>query len=233
MPLTTASNILTITTALGEAYTDLQSTIDTGSASSALSKLIDARQEIDTEQAESDFDEGTTWMSAVRDNEASLQNIINNALDGAVNACNTYYVSAQGISFKSYWHGRSATYLVAFTTAFRNLWRLVRDEELCVLVSSKTKSAGVWQATSSVNTLGRETTLDLRAGSTIGAADITVTLTLVRGDGTVDVIVMTVPAGAVEDTYYPINGTEQYVTVTDISCTGGTNADVVEVWVRP
>lgn len=233
MSLTTASNVLTITTALGDAYTDLISTIDTGNSASALSKLVDARQEIDTEQAEPDFDEATTWMSAVRDNETSLQNVINNALDGSVNACNTYYVSAYGSSFKSYWHGRSSTYLVAFTTAFRNLWRLVRDEELCVLVSSKTKSAGVWQATSSVNTLQRETTLDLRAGSTIGVADITVTLTLVRGDGTVDVIVMTIPAAAPEDTYYPINGSEQYVTVTDISCTGGTNADLVEVWVRP
>lgn len=233
MSLTTASNILTITTALGEAYTGLKSTIDTGNASSALSKLIDARQEIDTEQAESDFDDATTWMTAVRDNEAHLENIINNSLDGAINACNAYYVSSQGSSFKSYWHGRSSTYLVSFTTAFRNLWRLVRNEELCVLVSSKTKSSGVWQATSSVNTLQREATLDLRAGSTIGAADITVTLTLVRGDGTVDVIVMTIPTGAVEDTYYPINGAEQYVTVTDISCTGGTNADVVEVWVRP
>lgn len=233
MSLTTAANVLSITTALGEAYTDLQSTIDTGSPSSALSKLIAARQEIDTQQAEPDFDEATTWMSDVRNNEISLENTINNALDEAVNACNTYYVSAQSSSFKSYWHGRSSTYLVAFTTAFRALWRLVRDEELCVLVSSKTKSAGVWQATSSVNTLGRETTLDLRAGSTIGGADITVTLTLVRGDGTVDVIVMTIPSGAAEDTYYPINGTEQYLTVTDISCTGGTNADIVEVWVRP
>ena len=233
MSLTTASNVLTITTALGAAYTDLQSTIDTGDASSALSKLISARQEIDTQQAEPDFDEATTWMSDVRNNEVSLSTTINDALDEAINACNTYYMSAQDSSFKAYWHGRSSTYLVSFTTAFRNLWRLVRDEELCVLVSSKTKSAGVWQATSSVNTLQRETTLDLRAGSTIGVADITVTLTLVRGDGTVDVIVMTIPAAAAEDAYYPINGSEQYVTVTDISCTGGTNADVVEVWVRP
>lgn len=233
MSLTTASNILTIPTAFGDAYTDMQSRIDTVMASSALSKLIDARQEIDTEQSESDFDAANTWLSAVRENELSLATTINDALDEAVNSCHAYFVSTQGVSFKSYWHGRSSAYLVAFTTAFRNLWRLVRDEELCVLVSSKTKSAGVWQATSSVNTLQRETTLDLRAGSVIGGADITVTLTLVRGDGTVDVIVMTIPAGAAEDTYYPINGTEQYLTVTDISCTGGTNSDVVEVWVRP
>jgi hypothetical protein len=233
MSLTTAANILSITTALGEAYTDLQATIDDGSPSSALSKLIAARQEIDTQQAESDFDEATAWMSDVRDNETSLENTINNALDEAVNACNTYYVSAQNSSFKSYWHGRSASYLVSFTTAFRNLWRLVRDEELCVLLSSKTKSGGVWQSTSTINTLGRETTLDLRAGSAIGGADITVTLTLVRGSGVVDVIVMTIPAGAALDTYYPINGSIEYLTITDISCTGGTNSDIVEVWVRP
>lgn len=233
MSLTTASNVLTITTALGEAYTDLKSTIDTGNNASAISKLADARQEIDAQQAESDFDEATTWMSAVRSNEASLANVINSALDNAVGSCNTYYVSTQSSSFKSYWHGRSAPRLVSFTTAFRDLWRLVRDEELCVLLSSKTRSAGVWQATSNVNTLGRKTTLDLRAGSLIGEKSITVTLTLVRGDGTVDVIVMTIPAATAEDTYYPINGTEQYLTITSISCTGGTNSDVVEVWVRP
>jgi hypothetical protein len=223
----------TIATALGEAYTDLQSTINTGNSASALSKVIAARQEIDTQQAEADFDDANIWMSSVRDNELSLRTTINDALDESVNACNTYFVEAQNKSFKEYWHGRSSAYLVSFTTAFRDLWRLVKDEELCVLLSSKTKSAGVWQATSNATTLGRETTLDLRAGSVIGIADVVVTLTLVRADATIDVIVITIPAAAVEDSFYPINGTEQYLTISDISCTGGTNGDIVEVWVRP
>lgn len=233
MSLTTASNILSITTALGEAYTDLQSTINTGSASSALSKLIVARQEIDTQQAESDFDAATTWMSAVRDNEISLEAVINNSLNDVIKATNAYYVSEHSTSFKSYWHGRSAERLVSFTTAFRNLWQLVRGEELCVPVSSKFKTSNTWQSTLSVNTLQQASALDLRPGTNIGGSSITVTLTLVRGDGEVDVIVMTIPAGATLYTYYPINNSQEYITITDITCTGGSNADVVEVWVRP
>lgn len=233
MSLTTASDVLTITTAMGEAYTDLQSVIDTGSASSALSKLILARQTIDTQQSESDFDAANTWMTAVRNNEIALASTVNDALDATINACNAYFVTNNGLNFKSYWHGRSATYLVSFTTAFRNLWRLVRDEELCVLLSSKTKSSGTWQATSNIATLNRETTLDLRAGSLIGASAIVVTLTLIRADSTVDVIVMTIPAATAEDTYYSINGTEQYLTISSITATGGTNGDIIEVWVRP
>lgn len=233
MSLITSSNILSITTSIGESYTDLLSTLDSGSANSAISKMVDARQEIDTQQSESDFDDAGTLMDAVRNNELTLTNVVQTALEESVNALNAYYTSAQGTTFKAYWHGRSASYLVDFTTAFRDLWRSVRDEELCVLLASKSKSGGSWQTTSNVTTLERETTLDLRAGSVIGAADIVVTLTLVRTDSTVDVIVITIPSGAAEDTYYPINDSEQYLTISSVSCTGGTNGDVVEVWVRP
>jgi len=192
-----------------------------------------ARQEIDTQQSETDFDTAGTLMDAVRHNEVTLSSVIAAVLDESVTALNAYYTSAYSTSFKSYWHGRSSSYLVSFTTAFRDLWRSVLDEELCVLLASKTKSGGAWQATSTAASLERETTLDLRAGSVIGAADVVVTLTLVRADSTVDVIVVTIPAGAAEDTYYPINDTEQYLTITSISCDGGTNGDVIEVWVRP
>ncbi|MBS1722743.1 MAG: hypothetical protein JSS66_07010 [Armatimonadetes bacterium] len=232
MALTDASAILTISNAMGAAYASLLSTLDTGVSSSCLSKVAVVRQNIDSQQAEADFDAATTWFSAVRTDEEALPALIHGALGVSVEAANTYFVSETDSDFKTYWHARDTAHTVAFSNDFRSLWRQVREEELCVSLYTLTRGSSLWVGAVGVSGITLPSVLELRTTSVIGAASITATATLTQEDGTIDVVVVSIPAATAAHTIYALNSTTTYVSGT-LSATGGTNGDVLELWVAP
>jgi hypothetical protein len=232
MALTDASDMLTLSTALGDSDANLQTTVDTGTSTSCLAKLITARQSVDTLQSESDYDSALAWQNSLRGIETTLEAAVDTMLRGACTGANTYFQATQSTSFKSYWHAESVGRTVAWTSNFRALWRRCMSEELVVRLGSITRGSA-WGSYVANTTISVASTLDVRAATLIGASDITLTLTLTTEDDDTDIQVLTIPAATASGTVFAINGAAKYKAVVGASATGGTIADSLDIWVRP
>ena len=239
MALTTASTFQPIAEAIGAADHNIQSTLDLGSASSAASKITDAREAIGAESllaAVADFDDMNTYETSMRTLEKDLVTRVQPAVAAAITATQVYFLAETGANFRDYFDATTSAKTFTFNTdfnRFRTAWRRVRNEELIVPIGSVTRSAGVWPTSlTTEQTFSLPSLLEVRAGSLIGAAAITLNLTCVRADGTNDLIVLSIPAATPDGTRFSIGGTQKYTSVTTVTATGGTNADVLEVWIR-
>jgi len=75
--------------------------------------------------------------------------------------------------------------------------------------------------------------LEVRTGSLIGASDVVVTLVPIKADGTNDSPkTLNIPATTANKTQYAINDTTKYIGIFSIGITGGTNGDIIEVWIK-
>lgn len=239
MPLTTASTFQPIAEAIGAADHNIQSTLDLGSGSSAASKIKVARQAIGTESqsaADADFDDLNTYETSMRALEKDLITRVQPAVAAAITATQTYFLAETGVNFRDYFDGTTGGKTFSYSTdftRFRTAWRRVRSEELIVPIGSVTRSGGVWPGSLTADqSFSLPSLLEVRTGSLIGAAAITLNLTCVRADSTNDLITLSIPAGTADGARYAIGGTQKYVSVTTVTASGGTNADVLEVWLR-
>jgi hypothetical protein len=239
MPLTTASTFKPIAEAIGAADHNIQSTLDLGSGSSAAYKIKVARQAIGTESqsaADADFDDLNTYETSMRTLEKDLVTRVQSAVAAAITATQTYFLAETGVNFRDYFDGTTGGKTFTYSTdfgRFRTAWRRVRNEELIVPIGSVTKSTGVWPSSLTPDqSFSLPTLLEVRTGSLIGAASITLNLICVRSDNTNDLITLTIPANTADGTRYAIGGTQKYVSVTTVTASGGTNGDVLEVWLR-
>jgi hypothetical protein len=239
MPLTTASTFQPIAEAIGAADHNIQSTLDLGSGSSAASKIKVARKAIGTESqsaADADFDDLNTYETSMRTLEKDLVTRVQPAVAAAITATQTYFLAETGVNFRDYFDGTTGGKTFTYSTdfgRFRTAWRRVRSEELIVPIGSVTRSGGVWPGSLTPDqSFSLPTLLEVRTGSLIGAASITLNLICVRADNTNDLIALTIPANTADGTRYAIGGTQKYVSVTTVTASGGTNGDVLEVWLR-
>ncbi len=194
----------------------------------ALDGLRFARLTVDQTQSEDDIDDSLTLMNSLRALEKSLPTTVGALLTSTVTNLNTFVLAQTAKTFKVYWDAKTSNTTVAWTDAFRALWRRAKTEELVVRLGTITKSAGTWAAFSADKSISVASKLELRAGSLIGAADITVNATLTKSTGT-DLVVVTIPAGTASGTVFSLGSTGY--TAATLSCSGGTNSDVVGVWV--
>jgi hypothetical protein len=239
MPLTTASTFQPIAEAIGAADHNIQSTLDLGSSSSAASKIRAARQSIGTEShsaADADFDDLNTYETSMRALEKELVTRVRPAIAGAITATQTYFLAKTGVNFRDYFDGTTGGKTFVYSTdftRFRAAWRRVRGEELIVPIGRITRAGGVWPGSLTLDQdFELPTPLEVRTGSNIGTASITLNLICVRADGSNDLISLAIPAGTASGTRYAIGGNQKYVGVSTITASGGTNSDVLEVWLR-
>lgn len=224
--------MLAVSTALGNSDNLLQEEIEGESSTNALGYLTTARSSIDSLHGEYDYDAAQTWQSALRAIELSMITSMESMLRGACTGANTYFSTSWGAAFKPYWHALEASRTVAWTSNFRALWRRVMDEELVVRLGSITRGSG-WGPYVEDTTIEVASTLDVRAGTLIGASNVILTLTLTTEDDETDVQVLTIPAATGDGTVFNVNGATKYKAVVGASATGGTALDSLEVWVRP
>jgi hypothetical protein len=239
MALTDSTTFQAIAEAIGAADYNIQETLNLGNSSSAAAKVKVGRQAVGTESlsaSDADFDAMNTFETSLRTLEKDLAIRVQPAVAAAITATQTYFTSKTGGNFRDYFNattgGKTFTASTDFER-FRTAWRRVRSEELIVRYGSVTRAAGVWPSTLTADrSFTLPTLLEVRTGSLIGAAAITLNLICVREDATSDLITLSIPAATANGTRYSIGGVQKYVSVTTVTASGGTNNDVLEVWLR-
>lgn len=232
MPLNDASDMLALSTALGNSDNLLQQQIAGENPTNAIGYLQDARNSIDSLHGEFDYDSAQTWQASLRTVEVSMASSLATMLRAACVGANTYFTTSWGATFKAYWDAREPETTVSWTSNFRALWRRTMLEELVVKLGSITRGSG-WGSYVSSTTISVASTLNVRAATEIGAADITLTLTLTDENDETDVQVLTIPAESSAGTVFAVGSGTKYKAVVGASATGGTTADSLDVWVRP
>lgn len=236
MALTNGTTFSPIASALGNADAKLQDTLNISDTAQTLYLVRSARKSVGTEvqlATDSDYDDLISLESSLRALEKTVPNAVNPVLYASIAALETYFKAETGSTFRTYWNSKTTDSTITFTDNFRTLWRRAKNEELIVKLGDVTRSGGVWPGTlSNTKTITNPSLLEVRTGSLIGAASIIVNVTAVKADNTTDLLTLTIPAAAPSGTSYSIGGNVKYASVSAISITGGTNGDVVAVWIR-
>jgi hypothetical protein len=182
-----------------------------------------------------DFDSSTILAQSMRTSENALSSTLSSVYASYQTALDTYVNANKSATVRNYYNSLSVERSVSFTENYRSFYRRIKSEELIVKLYSNTKSVGVWGSTvnhySTTNMLA--TLLEVRTGSLIGASDVVVTLVPIKSDGTNDSPkTLNIPATTANKTQYAINDTTKYKGIFSIGITGGTNGDIIEVWIK-
>jgi hypothetical protein len=182
-----------------------------------------------------DFDSSTILAQSMRTTENALSSTLSSVYASYQTALDTYVNANKSATLRNYYNSLSVERTVAFTENYRSFYRRIKTEELIVKLYSNTKSVGVWGSTvnhySTTNMLA--SFLEVRTGSLIGASDVVVTLVPIKSDGTNDSPkTLNIPATTANKTQYSISDATKYIGIYSIGITGGTNGDIIEVWVK-
>jgi len=225
MALTDSNQILSLSTTLGDADNFLQSAADPSDTIGTLYLLGVARNQV-FGQISSGDDQGAALVSAIRAIEKSIPGTIANILVTTAQRLETYFTTNQSQKFRLFFKTG-----VVWTDHFRTLWRKANKEELIVRLGHSTRASGAFPTLTSDHTIGVDSLLEVRTTSLIGAAPITVVLTLTRTAGATENVTVTVPATTPSGTVIPLPSGRRYVTIASAAITGGTDGDALEIWV--
>lgn len=150
MALDSKTQILSVTTDLGQAYTAVLGVVEGGSDS--LTEIANARQTLNTNMTATEYDSASTLASSLRTVEKKLTSDVKPVMKPICQALETYSKAEySGKKFRDKWNATSAgTNDPFFTSAFRRLWRDQMSEELITKVGTVTKASGSWPATLTV-----------------------------------------------------------------------------------
>ena len=190
-----------------------------------------------------EVDAAMTLANAMRVIEKGLLVGMKGLVSSAAQAIQTSVATATGTAttvktqFKA---TMASTTAVDWSDSFRDLWRFAMKEELVVPVFDYKKAAGTWGA---VTTLRKAdctiaSALELRVVKCAAAADITITqIVFTTATGTVtknyNGSTAWVVKNADEGTAVTLDsGSTKYIGITSLTCTGGTDDDQLQVWVK-
>lgn len=236
MALIDSASIKELTDRLGDAEASLASARNIAVSNSAMERLAASRDYVYDMGATlngTDFDNILTLASTIRSNERTMLTALEDALDDSVNGLDTYFNDAVSTGMRAYYTGLDTDTTVAWDVNFRTLWRRVRSEELIIALSTASKAAGSWTVSYDADGIELESSLEVRTETLIGGSDVIVTLILDVDDTTTATIGIRIPAGTAADTVFTIQNTtyRQFIGVSSISVTGGTNGDSFKLWV--
>jgi len=236
MALIDPSNITELTDRLGDSEADLATARDINTNGSAMNRLAAARDyvyDLGSTLNGTEFDNILTLATAMRGSERTMTDYLETTLTDSVNALNTYFVDTVGTGMRAYYTGLDTDTTVTWDVNFRSLWRRVREEELIIALSNATKSGGVWTVGYDANGIELASGLEVRTETLVGASDIIVTLTLGVDDSTTATIGIRIPAETAADTAFTVRNTlyDEFIGVSSMVVTGGTNGDSIKLWV--
>lgn len=150
MALDSKTQILSVTTDLGQAYTAVLSTVEGGSDS--LTEIASARQTLNVNMTAAEYDSASTLAASLRTIEKKLTSDVKPVMKPICQALETYSKAEYtGKKFRDKWNSTSAGVNDPFfTSAFRRLWRDQMSEELITKIGTVTKASGAWPATLTV-----------------------------------------------------------------------------------
>jgi len=236
MALIDPSNITELTDRLGDAELDLITTRDIDTGGSAMNRLAAARDYVYDMGATlngTEFDNILTLATSIRGSERTMLDYLETTLEDSVNALNTYFVDTVGTGMRAYYTGIDVATTVTWDVNFRSLWRRIRDEELIIALANASRSGGVWTVGYDADGIELASGLEVRTEALVGASDIIVTLVLDVDDTTTATIGIRIPAETVADTAFTVQNTlyTEFIGVSSMSVTGGTNGDSIKLWV--
>lgn len=236
MALIDPSNITELTDRLGDAEADLITTRDINTSNSAMNRLAAARDyvyDMGSTLNGTEFDNILTLATSVRSAERTMSDYLETTLQDAIDALNTYFVDTVGTDMRAYYTGLDASTTVTWDVNFRSLWRRIREEELIIALSTASKSGGTWSVTYDADGIELPSGLEVRTEALVGGSDIIVTLVLDVDDTTTATIGIRIPAATAADTAFVVQNTlySEFVGVSSMSVTGGTNGDSIKLWV--
>lgn len=236
MALIDPSNITELTDRLGDAEADLITTRDIDTAGSAMNRLAAARDyvyDMGSTLNGIEFDNILTLATSIRGSERTMTDYLETTLEDSVNALNTYFVDTVSTGMRAYYTGLDAATTVAWDVNFRSLWRRIREEELIIALSTASKSGGTWTVSYDADGIELASGLEIRTEALVGASDIIVTLVLDVDDTTTATIGIRIPATTAADTAFAVQNTlyTEFIGISSMSVTGGTNGDSIKLWV--
>jgi hypothetical protein len=236
MALIDVAEMTELTNRLGASEADLQAALDDGDTNSAMGRLMAARDytyDAGGSLNGTSFDNILTLATALRGCERTLKSNSEASLSAGVSALDAYALAETSKTFRAYYDGKETETTIAWNDDFRGLWRRLKSEELVIKLSDSLKTAGTWATTLTDPAIELASKMELRAATTIGAADVVVTLTLTTSADTSVNIGVLIPAGTAAGTAVQVKNSTYttFKAVTAVAVTGGTNADSVEVWV--
>lgn len=228
MPLISNTDILSISTALGAADAAFVSATDTTQSTSPAAYLKAARIQVHADSADADYDNALAWETALRKVELSLPTSLGPILASTCAATDAYYIAQTGnklrINFKA---------VTGWTNAFRALWRKSLKEEIIVRIWSFTNTSGTWGAIAPDKAIMLDTALEIHAVSAVTSA-ITLNLILLHANATTNLVTLTIPAGTLAGTVFPIGtvaAASKWVGTQSVGTSGGEAGDIIELWV--
>ena len=137
-----------ITKNLGDAYLSLLNTADADSSIETLEQIAQARQTIQENMEQDEYDFAAPITSIFRTTELKILSTVLPIMKPTCVAFENFSKSINGKKFREYWNSTSeGVNNPLFTSNFRKLWRDSMNEELIVKIGTITKSSGAWPST--------------------------------------------------------------------------------------
>jgi hypothetical protein len=236
MALIDPSDITELTDRLGDAELALITARDINTNGSAMNRLAAARDYVYDMGATlngTEFDNILALATSIRGSEVTMMDYLETTLEDSVNALNTYFVNTVGKAMRAYYTGIDVATTVTWDVNFRSLWRRIREEEIIIALATGSRSGGTWSVSYDADGIELPSGLEVRTEALVGASDIIVTLVLDVDDTTTATIGIRIPAETVADTAFTVQNTlyTEFIGVSSMSVTGGTNGDSIKLWV--
>jgi len=239
MALDSKTQIQNIATDLGNAWDKVKATYTSGDSSDSKLKVSNARQTVVTQMTTSEYDNAEVLAKAFRDVEKKIDSTVKPVLKGCCDALETYTKNQHAKKFRDKWNATSTgTNDPTWPANFRELWRLMVNEELIVKVAHVTKASGSWPATMTSDTaIVLDENLEIRFASSAGTStdEIVATLVLQKADLTTSIQTVTIPVGTTVGTRFTIGSSStKGITITNVSIAtdNGVNGDELQLWVK-
>jgi hypothetical protein len=236
MALIDSANITELTNRLGASELDLATAKDIAVSNSAMERLAAARDyvyDMGTTLTGTEFDNILALATSLRGSERTMMEYLETTLEDSVNALDTYFNATVGTGMRAYYTGLAAATTVNWNVNFRKLWRRIKQEELVIALASASNSAGTWTVSYDADGIELPSVVTIRTEALVGASDIIVTLVLDVDDTTTATIGINIPSETVADTAFVVRNTlyNEFIGVSSMTITGGTNGDSIKLWI--
>jgi len=151
----------------------------------------------------------------------------------SVGSLDNYFILTFGTGMREYYDGSEASKTVTWNNMFRQLWRREMNQELVIQLATAVKAAGVWTTNVVVPGIELPSALEVRADTTIGASNISLTIGLTTELEEDISSGMSIAAGTISGTATPITYSvySRFIDLRTLSVSGGTNGDELSIWV--
>jgi hypothetical protein len=180
-----------------------------------------------------EFDRISQLAESMRLNETTMVSALQDSLSLSVGAIDNYFRQTFEVGMREYYDGSDANHTVPWNDMFRQLWRREMNQELVVRLATAVKTGGVWIVNVMAPGIELASGLEVRADTTIGPANVSLTIGLTTDAGEDVSVGVSVTANTAAGTATPItyDVLSRFIDLRTLGASGGTNGDELSIWV--